>query len=313
VTNVLSVQSRDTVWVVADRRLSCKGRRLNDDAVKVIRLETNDGVGVLAYAGLGATPRGTQPSEWMSAVLRGRGKLTFEEALGTLATVAAVELPRHLEAIPDPSQRSHVILAPAFITGVGARLYTIDYARDVKTGQYHYRYARRVNRDAPGERAVRIAGAGSGAVHLSKKVKKDKDWSRTLMSLVRDHDRGKVSDNLVADQLAALNFEVHEELAKLNDQSVGPRSIVIWSRRRDALQDRPGGGHLFYDGTSRVRDNASIPIIVCGMDIVAMSKVFRGMFPSTRTDVGFDLSRYDPDKLMRRLDALPDMPDDKLR
>jgi hypothetical protein len=310
---VLSVQSRDTLWVVADRRLSRNGRPLKDDAVKVMCLETNDGVGVLAYAGLGATPGGAQPSEWMSRVLRGRRGLTFEQALHTLATVAAVELPRHLEEIPDPSQRSHIILAPAFIKEVGARLYTIDYARDVKTGQYYYRYARQVNRDAPGERAIRIAGAGSGAVYMSKKYKKDKGWSRMLMSLVRDHDRGKVSANVVADQLAAFNVEVHEGLTKRGDQSVGPQSIVIWRRRRDAPQDRPGGGHLFYDGASRVRVNVSIPTIVDGMDILAMSKVFRGMFPSTPTGGRFDLSTWDPDKLMRRLDALPNIPDDKLR
>jgi hypothetical protein len=53
-THVFSVQSRDTLWVVADRRLSCKGLPPKDDAVKVVSLETGDGVGVLAYAGLGA-------------------------------------------------------------------------------------------------------------------------------------------------------------------------------------------------------------------------------------------------------------------
>jgi hypothetical protein len=34
--------------------------------VKFMNLETIDGVGLLAYAGLGATARGTQPSDWMS-------------------------------------------------------------------------------------------------------------------------------------------------------------------------------------------------------------------------------------------------------
>jgi hypothetical protein len=80
-TLVLSVHSRDSLWLVVDRRLSYGARRPPiDDAVKVMNLETTDGVGLLAYAGLGATPRGTQPSEWMSAVLRGRGGLTFEQA-----------------------------------------------------------------------------------------------------------------------------------------------------------------------------------------------------------------------------------------
>jgi hypothetical protein len=59
-TLVLSVHNRDTMWVVVDRRLSYgRGRRPVDDAVKVMSLETTDGVGLLAYAGLGATSNGT--------------------------------------------------------------------------------------------------------------------------------------------------------------------------------------------------------------------------------------------------------------
>jgi hypothetical protein len=67
-TLVLSVYSRDSLWLVADRRLSCAGRRPpSDDAVKVMNLETTDGVGLLAYAGPGATSKGAQPSErWPS-------------------------------------------------------------------------------------------------------------------------------------------------------------------------------------------------------------------------------------------------------
>jgi hypothetical protein len=72
VTLVLSLSSRDSLWMVADRRLSYgRHRPPVDDAMKVLTLETLDGVGVLGYAGLGATAAGTQPSAWMSAVLRG--------------------------------------------------------------------------------------------------------------------------------------------------------------------------------------------------------------------------------------------------
>ena len=47
-TLVLSVLCRDTVWVVVDRRLSYGRRRPpSDDAVKVMVLETTDGVGLL--------------------------------------------------------------------------------------------------------------------------------------------------------------------------------------------------------------------------------------------------------------------------
>ncbi len=84
-TLVLSVQSRDSLWLLVNRRLSYGGRRPPiDDAVKVMDLETTDGPGLPAYAGLGATPQGTQPSEWRGAELRRRGGSTFEQALGIL-------------------------------------------------------------------------------------------------------------------------------------------------------------------------------------------------------------------------------------
>jgi hypothetical protein len=312
VTHVFSVQSRDTLWVVADRRLSYEGRPAKEDAVKVVSLETVDGIGVLAYAGLGATPRGTQPSEWMSTVLRGRGRMTFEQTLGGLATVAAKELPRHLAAIPNPSQRSHVIIAPAFINGVGSRLFTIDYGIDTKTGKYRHSYMSHVRSVEPGSQSLRIAAAGSGISHTTKK---NSDWLRALRSLVRDHDRGKVSDKVIADQLAALNFEVHEKLTKKGDSTVGPRSIVIWHRRRDARRDRPPGGQLFYDGTNLDPNAAEIPTIVNGTDVVAMIKIFVDLYNPVLTDAGFDPNTIaiDTDEANRRLAALPQTPDDKLR
>jgi hypothetical protein len=309
---VFSVQSRDTLWVLADRRLSYEGRQPKDDAVKVVNLEAVDGVGVLAYAGLGATPRGTEPSEWMSTVLRGRGGLTFEQTLGSLATVAARELPRHLEAIPNPSQRSHVIIAPAFIKGIGSRLFTIDYGIDAKTGKYRCSYKSHVRSDEPGSKSIRIAGAGSGGSHTTKK---SRDWLRALRSLARDHDRGKISADVIADQLAILNFEVHQELAKRGDNTVGPRSIVIWRRRRDARTDRPAGGTLFYNETSHDRNTSGIPTIVNGRDVMAIGKVLMEMFHPVLTDVGFDPStiKLDNDEMNRRLAALPETPEDKLR
>jgi hypothetical protein len=33
---------------------------------------------------IGATSKGTQPPEWVNAVLRGRGGMAFEQALGVL-------------------------------------------------------------------------------------------------------------------------------------------------------------------------------------------------------------------------------------
>lgn len=147
-TLVLSVQSRDSLWLLADRRLSYPGaRKPVDDAIKIMHLDTNDGVGLLAYAGLGATPRGTQPSDWMSAVLRGRANLTFEEALAVLSAAANRELPGQLQRMP---RGEHHIMVPAFVHPVGARLYSISNAVDRSTRQHWYRYSSHQRTAEPG-------------------------------------------------------------------------------------------------------------------------------------------------------------------
>jgi hypothetical protein len=165
-TLVLSVHSRNCLWVVVDRRLSYRDRKPKDDAVKVMRLETVDGVGLLAYAGLGATPKGTQPSQWMSAVLRGRGGMTFEQSLGVLTAAAIKELPRHLVLLQHPG---HVIVGPAFIRDVGSRLYSINNAIDPKTGQNLYRFTNYQQTAVPGSPSNRVAIAGSGGAYFDRK------------------------------------------------------------------------------------------------------------------------------------------------
>jgi hypothetical protein len=83
-TLVVTVNGREPIWLLADRRLSYKGRPPKEDGRKVMFLETTDGVATLGYAGLGATALGTEPADWMSAVLRGRN-LPLEQSLGILA------------------------------------------------------------------------------------------------------------------------------------------------------------------------------------------------------------------------------------
>jgi hypothetical protein len=156
-----------------------------DDAVKVMDLETTDGRGLLAYAGLGATPRGTQPSDWMSAVLRGRGGLTFEQALGVLAAVANKELPRHLARMPGGG---HFIIVPAFVRGAGSRLYSVDNVVDHRTKRHWYRYTSHQRTAEPGAPSIRLALGGTGGIYL---FHKDRSWQRALLSLVNAHDRGK--------------------------------------------------------------------------------------------------------------------------
>jgi hypothetical protein len=308
-TLVLSVHSRDSLWLVVDRRLSYGGRRPPiDDAVKVMNLETTDGVGLLAYAGLGATPKGTQPSEWMSAVLRGRGGLTFEQALGILSAAANKELPKHLASMPGGA---HSIIVPAFVRGVGPRLYSIDNAVDGKTGQHWYRYTSYQRTAELGSRPPRLSFGGTGGIYLARK---DKRWQRALLSLVNAHDHGKVSDYLIADQLARLNYEAHQAV---RDGTVGPRCIVVWRRRPEARRPASGGAHQFYTGVERDRNSDAIPAIANGMDVQAIAAVSMKLFPTRvarqRSGGSPALSDEEMAELNRLLAKLPSEPDEKLR
>jgi|SRR5579859_1090409 len=307
-TLVFSVRSKDSLWVVADRRLSYGGRRpVVDDAVKMTILETADGVGVLTYAGLGATAKGTEPSEWMSAVLRGRRGLKFEQSLGVLADVATKELPRHLAPMPVGA---HVIMIPAFIEGIGARLYSIDNVIDQQTKQHWYRYTSHQITGLPGSPCPRIAIAGSGAAYIQSI---DRARKRALLSLVNENDRGRVSDQLIADQLAALNYETHRAV---HDGTVGPRSIVVWRRRPEVGGRRGGGGHQFYTRENRDRrDLPAIPTIGNGMDVSAVGGIFMDQLHSKLTSESWPPANFDLDleEIGRRLGALPDTPDEKLR
>jgi hypothetical protein len=301
------VHNRDTLWIVADRRLSYGGHRPPiDNAVKIMDLETVDGHGVLGYAGLGATPRGTQPSDWMSAVLRGRGGLSFEQSLGILSAAANSELPRHLLAIPG-SFRSHSIIVPAFVRNVGFRLYSIDNLIQSETGQHWYRYTRYEVHSECGPRPVRIALGGTGGLYLHRTREV---WQRALLSLVKAHGCGKVTDYRVADELARLNWETHHAV---RDGTVGPRCIVVWRRRPDA-EHAPGSGHQFYTGTERDAQTDAIPTIANGMDVRSIGGVLMQHFQenlSLNREDG-SLLNLDWSAVNRQLAELPSEPDERL-
>jgi hypothetical protein len=288
VTLVLSVHGRDTLWLVADRRLWYgRHRQPKDTAVKVMILETTDGVGALGYAGLGATPRGTQPSDWMSAVLRGRGGLAFEQALGVLSDVANRELPRLLPQVGG----AHFIIIPAFVRGIGPRLYSIDNVVNPKTQEHRYRFT---SHQPTAERrwpSGRLALGGTGGIYLASIGRS----YRPLRGLLKAHDRGKISDYVIADELARLNYEAYQGV---RDDTVGPRCIVVWRRRRDARPGPAGGGAFFYTRTDRDNTAAVIPTIVNGMDVNAivgvMMPVFRARVASRGVYGGSRRGRGEP-------------------
>jgi len=312
VTLVLSLLGRNTMWVVVDRRLSYgeNGPPPRDSATKVMRLQTDDGVGLLAYAGLGASAHGTEPSAWMSSTLRGR-RLTFEESLGVIAEAATRELPVHLAQIEGSA---HSIIVPAYLRGQGARLFSIDNVLDRATGQHRYRFVRWERTKDSQDPGFAITLAGTGGVWLSQKRQKLlwKSSRHSLLHAKRAHDRGKLSDRAVADQLAAINFSAHQAVP----ETVGPTCVVVWTRRPGA----PGDGvnaHQFYSGLDRVTDHGMIPAISNGMDWSALGQVIASEFQRSISEANWPESDgpidLDDERLNERLAELPSDPDEHLR
>ncbi len=306
-TLIVAVNGRESIWMLADRRLSYRGCPPKEDGRKIMFMETTDGVAILGYAGLGATARGTEPADWMSAVLRGR-KLSLEQSLGELAGAMERQFPKHLTGIPRDVPAVHNILIPSLVNGE-VRLYTIDlaFAPDRKT--YSFRYTRHVVNPAADRphRTPRIGLAGSGAICLLR----DRRWIRDLLRLVRACDSKRVPPLVVADQLAKINELAHRNTA---DGTVGPRCIVAWRHRKLGVHVG-GGGHQFYDGTKRTGDSGALPTIANGMDVQALVQAMMPhvMAQMSKLLTGGSAGELDVAKMNADVAKLPEHPDENLK
>jgi hypothetical protein len=202
-TLILAAITRESIWMLADRRLSIAGRRPKDYACKIMILETTDGVALLGYAGLGATVLGTQPADWMSNVLRGIN-LPVEQSLGILAAAAKKRLPTHMVHMPGKDV-SHNIIVPALL-GTRNRLFSIDLAISPSRRRGAWRFVNYNLEHGTDKTPVtpRLALGGTGRAYLHGK----RHWIRQLSRLLRASDRLAVSPSFVADHLAKLNHEV---------------------------------------------------------------------------------------------------------
>ena len=295
------------MWTVADRRLTDnKGRVVREDARKIMFLETTDGVAILAYAGLGSTARGTEPSDWMSAVLRGRN-WTLEQSLDTLANALKREMPSHLNGLRVQAGTSHNVLISAFVNNE-PRVYTIDLALSPDRQRSTFRCTRWIvsTKDLP-PRTPNFGLAGSGTVVLAR----DTSWRRHVLGLVNAYDRHRITAKTVADALAAVNHRVSLALA---DGTVGPKCIVAWRNRRTGVH-KDGGGHQAFTGTARDQDTHSLPTISNGMDTHA---ILAALMPHSRKHLAALLAgnadaQLDTDAANADLAQLPETPDEKLR
>lgn len=240
-TFVLSLLSRDTVWLLADTRISWDARH-SDHGVKVMSLDTNDGTAVLGYAGLGETPGGTQPSDWMVRVLDG-WNMSMHDAMWKLDLEVQTHVAAHVAGV-----WKHLILAPAFVNDT-THLYVLGVSEggEVAHADLRAKDPRRPAHLQP--EPPRVLYGGTGGQWLAKKsperTKLRARWVRGLRSLATNHERRRVSAEPVADRLAALNFEVSQ-----NVSSVSPNCFVVW--RHSPGSGLPKSGHHNYRGRTRV-------------------------------------------------------------
>jgi len=307
VTLIVTVNGPESIWLLADRRLSFDGsRKPRDDAIKILALETTDGVALLGYAGLGLTARETEPSDWMSGVLRGRN-FPMEQSLRVLAKAAKAQLPRHMIQIPGKGWLSHNIVVTSFVCEK-ANFYTIDLSISPNRDKFPFRHTRHVS-DIGKTPRLSVAGSG-GALLASEFQAENKKWIRELLCIIRAHDRGQVSPHAVSDNLAKLNHEVHQSMV---DQTVGPNCIVAWRNKKSGAHNG-GGAHQFYTGTTRDKDNPSLPSIGCGIDISALAEITAPitieLFERLRS--GESNSELDTGKLDTEVARLKTEPDEKL-
>lgn len=300
-TLIVAATARESIWLLADRRLSQKGSPPRDDGRKIMFLETTDGVAMLGYAGLGATARGTEPADWMSAVLRGRN-LPLEQSLGVLAAASQKQLPPHLQrGIP-----AHHVIAPAFV-GNEVRLYSIDLVIAPDRKAYRFRYTRYEMEPRAGvRRTARLAIGGSGALYLMR----DTTWQRSLLRLVRACDCGAVTPRAVSRHLARLNHDVH---LATPDGSVGSRCVVAWRFRKGGVNNG-GGGQQFYTGADQDPNSASLPTIVTGIDLSAVVQVIMPHMIKQFRDLraGRPVQELNREEVNADLAQLPDKPDEDL-
>jgi hypothetical protein len=270
-------------------------------------LETTDGVAILGYAGLGATALGTEPSVWMSAVLRTRN-FPLEQSLGALAEAMKKQFPRHMVRMPGAGGPAHNIIVPAFLDGE-PRLYTIDLAFAPDRKSYAFRYTRHAVGTTT--RPPRMGLGGTGGIYLLQQ--KDKKWIRSLLRVVKANDGGQVSPHVVAEHLADLNYRVHlgirDKTVPLGIRdTVGPRCVVAWRH------ETGGGGHEFYTGATRDATSPCLPTIARGIDVEALVALemphMIKMFEARRA--GQPSKEPNKDEINARLARLPDKPDEKL-
>ncbi len=302
-TLILTVNGKNSVWMLSDRRLSFGNRPPKDDACKVMFLEAKDSKAILGYAGLGQSIAGMEPSIWMSNVLRGIDA-PLEHTLEILARAIKDQLPKHLASFPKGITPHHAIYITSFVDEK-PMAYIFEVA--LSPNRFEVKILNsRYFRDKIGGSPPKFFLGGSGAQYLLSNRKK---WQRPLLHLISAYDAGKVSPSKVSDYLAKLNNDTFEYY-KTKDKFVGPRCIVAWRNNYGGFYNG-GGGQEFYTNCKKDINGCQIPTIVGGIDLNAVFNVTRPhtirQFINLQNGIEED-QQYVTDQINAELALLPDSP-----
>lgn len=292
-TLILAAAGKRSIWLLADRRLSRYGKPWRDDACKILTVEADDGVAIVGYAGLGRTALGTEPSQWMSSVLRGRN-LRLEQYFDVLRLALQRELPRHIGGNPN---FGHHLVAIAYLDGE-ARMYTIDMRQCPETGAVMFHTTRHLQKH---NSLPIFALAGTGG----SKLFANRSWVRPLASLIKAYDGERVGQMPVVAQLGELNANVSRQMS---DRSVSNECIIV-------CRHRGGGGRYWRYKNGVRRGGVRLPNIMRGVDLKAIGEVLLDeMATLNDTKVGSQTDRRSVDqRVNNKMARLPWEPDDKLR
>jgi len=301
-TFAVVLASRTAIWACADRQITdLRGPKYSSKSgVKITCIETKDGVALLAYAGIGRV-RDMQVSQWAYRTLRGVN-LPLEGSLEHVSAAAQ----RRLAPLVLRMRTGHFFIAAA-----------IRYRK-------HYIYAidllnqppKIIRHETRTRNEVRIGVAESGAPYA---LRHEQSRMKGIARLIKQHERGVVSAELVASQLASLNEAINERAKSNGDNSVSPESIVIYRHPRSK---KSGGRQWCFDlaGKPYNDPDALVPTGVSGFPLSELADGIMGemlkRMRATPADATPEqrLAAMPNDETMRALVArIPDKPDEQFR
>ena len=219
-TLVYAAQTKRSVWLMTDRRLSYgdSKRAPHDDGVKQCHIYTEDGIVMLGYAGLGKTSVGIQPSTWMAGIFNGL-KGTVPEHLELLKLRMLEQLPKHFKKIKSKEDvLLQPVIAPAIVNGK-TRIFVVQFSA--------YRaHKRNLGIVAIPQYTNKLTGFKYNCCDLAtgsgqrEPFKIGNSWRRELFNRLKLFDNAKVDGNYVAEHLNILNqysASIHDDISEACD------------------------------------------------------------------------------------------------